>query len=65
MTHAWVSLQYTPVVITEKPDGTLDVEAELAAVEVAEEEAIIACWFCNTRLTTDSYNTECAGDDSP
>lgn len=63
--HMWVSFQYTPVVIEEQSDGSLKVEAELEAVEVAEEQAVIGCWFCHTNLTTESYNTECALDDSP
>lgn len=57
--HVWVSMQYSPVIVDQLPDGTLNVSATLTSLEVAEREALMGCWFCHMPLTTEAYGTEC------
>ncbi len=59
MDHVWVSLQFTPIEVELKDDGSLDVSATETALELGEAEAIMACWFCDTKLTAESYGSEC------
>lgn len=57
--HAWVELKMTPLDIDVLEDGTLNVYATEAAIEIAEEDARHACWFCYAPLTTENFGTEC------
>lgn len=59
--HMWVQMTYTPIEVTPKPDGTLDVHESEAAAEVAKDEALYGCWFCFTPLGTDTFGTPCSG----
>ena len=60
-THLWVALQYTPIVVELDPDGTLHTSTEPVADEVAREDSVLGCLFCDTPLTTETFGTECAG----
>jgi hypothetical protein len=57
--HSWVEMKYTPVEVEQRPDGTLDVHATEAALEIADEEAKYGCWFCFTPLDSDTFGTGC------
>lgn len=60
--HVWVMLTYTPLEITQQPDGSLHVEATEAAIEAAADEGKMGCWFCFTPLQVETFNTECSFD---
>lgn len=60
--HCWVELKYTPIEATLLEDGSFDIHATESALEISEEEALYACWFCVTPLTADSFhNDDCPG----
>lgn len=65
--HRWVELQYIPVEVEEvtMPDGevTMAITSEDGADDVAKEEAMHGCWFCNTPLTLENHDDECPGAD--
>lgn len=57
--HMWVSMQYTPIHVDEMPDGSISVSADLSAIQVSEEEALMGCWFCHAPLSPETYHTSC------
>lgn len=57
--HFWVKLQYTPIIVEQKDDGTLSVSEDIESVIIAEDEALLGCWFCQTPLAVESFDTEC------
>lgn len=59
--HKWVKLSYVPVVVEPTDEGNLSVFIDLVAEVVAEEEALISCWFCHETLTTLVYGQHCSG----
>jgi hypothetical protein len=48
-----------PVIVSEEDNGDLKVEVSDDALEVADEEAMHGCWFCNAPLSIESFKTEC------
>lgn len=54
-------MAYTPVEVSQKSDGSLDVHEPETAAEVAKDEALLGCWFCFTPLDTDTFGTPCPG----
>lgn len=59
--HMWVQMTYTPIEVTPKLDGTLDVHESETAAEIAKDQALLGCWFCFTPLGTDTFGTPCSG----
>jgi hypothetical protein len=57
--HLWVELRHMPVIVSEEDNGDLKVEVSDDALEVADEEAMHGCWFCNAPLSIESFKTEC------
>lgn len=57
--HMWVSLSYTPLVIEALDNGQLNIYADDTSTQVAEESAMIGCWFCHAPLTRAAFDTAC------
>ena len=57
--HLWVELKYTPLICEMNANGGVDVYASEAAIDIAHEEAITLCWFCDKQLTPDILDEEC------
>lgn len=59
--HLWVELRHVPVIVTEMSDGSGDLLIEVSdtELELADEQALHGCWFCNTPLNNESFKTEC------
>lgn len=63
--HSWVSIQYRPVSVDLEADGSLSVFESAEAEEIAEDAAVIGCWFCHTPLTTETFDTICVPEATP
>lgn len=60
--HAWVAVQYMPVQV--EPDGeNLQVTIAEDAEQMAKDDEVLCCWFCDIPLTTETYNTTCAAQE--
>jgi len=57
--HLWVQLAMVPIEVELQPNGHLHTFVTEGALESAEEDTRLGCWFCYTPLTTETFNTEC------
>lgn len=60
--HVWVELRYMPVEPVANPDGSVDIMVREGHQKLAESEAKVGCWFCNTPVSSDNVDEECLGE---
>lgn len=62
--HTWVSLQFNPVNVEEDGEGGLTVSENKEAKELAQDQAMLGCWFCHVPLEVASFGTLCYPDEA-
>lgn len=62
--HLWVKLSYTMIDAT-VINGEIVTTISDTSAEVAEDEAKVGCWFCDTPLDIETINTECVPEVAP
>lgn len=59
MSHAWVNLTYTPVLVEAQTDGSLHTYTTELSEEVARDDGVLICLHCSEPLSTDNYDGVC------
>ena len=62
--HSWVSLQFNPVNVELQEDGSLTVSENVEAKELAQDQAMLGCWFCHIPLGVATFDSVCYPDEA-